>query len=144
MVGELDLGEVLTGSDIRTITLTVKNNSKFEITNLALVLFDDDVSTMGMDFAVTEDSGVAGFPGAGGDCSTSKLAAEATCSIKLAVNPSRSGTFKQKIRFTYKDYIKDADTETTLTVLVGEPASLVFPNTVSLLIMECSSRQSLL
>ncbi|HAZ12285.1 MAG: hypothetical protein A2X86_03520 [Bdellovibrionales bacterium GWA2_49_15] len=131
IVGGKDLGEILTGSDPRTITMTVKNNSKFEITNLDLTLFDDDTSDMGMVFAAGEDTGQPGFPGTGGTCVTAKLASGATCSIKVTMNPARSGIFKQKILFKYKNFIKTAEYSDTMTVLIGEPASLVFPSEVS-------------
>lgn len=128
VVGGLDLGEILTGSEPSFITLKVKNNSRFNLTNLNLTL--DENSTAGMTFATTDGDGLPKFPGGGGTC-TATLKPANECTIMLTFNPSRSGDFRQSFTLFYNNFVDKVSITKTMKVWVGEAASLIFPDEIS-------------
>jgi len=128
IVGGTDLGEILTGSDPIIKTIEVKNNSKFDITQLQLTLYDTDASAAGMSLTVGEGMVLPAFPGFGGTCKASRLAAGQSCTIRISYNPARSGTFKQMMTFKYRNFVDASQLDAEITMVTGEPASLVFPD----------------
>ena len=87
IIGGLDRGEYLIGSDPDIYTVTLKNNSSFSLTSISLEL--DSSSTAGMKFN-PNDEGKAIFPGFGGTCGSS-LGPGQQCLFKIYYKPSLPG-----------------------------------------------------
>lgn len=123
VVGGEDLGEFLVGGDPVIITVKVKNNSRYNLTDLDLVVDEED-SSAGMKFNPNE-LGKSFSPGVGGTC-TGVLAPKTTCEYKIYYQPSIPGDLNQKLVVHYKNLVKEQYKYFELNLLAGEAASLIF------------------
>ena len=122
VVGGLDRGEFTLGSDAEIITINVTNNTKYEITDLVLNI--DEQSYAGMKFNPDENGYIAS-PGYTGDCQNT-LAANSACTYKVHNQPTIAGDLTQNITLNYVNLIRAESISVVLSVLSGNPASLIF------------------
>lgn len=123
VLGGIDRGEFLIGSDPDIITISVQNNSTFPLTDLNLV-FEEEESNAGVKFNPDEE-GKSATPGYLGTCGQ-KLASKEKCYFKLSYSPTISGNLKQIIFLKYKNLVDSKQETFELTMFAGEAASLVF------------------
>lgn len=117
-----DLGEYTRGSPAQRIALTVKNNSSYAISGIAITFEDPLISNY--TFAKYDD-GSSQYPGKNGSCSY-QIPAGATCSINLEFSSTSSGHYPQVIRFFYQNLVNSDVVRMPVTIYSGDPASLVF------------------
>ncbi len=117
-----DLGEFLIDSEIVDTKIVIKNNSKFNIFDIALKLEKSFESNADMVFAQNELNESI-YPGMGGSCQ-SELAPNEECGIVLSFNPDRRGDFYQKIQISYKNMIDEMKINLLYRAYVGEFASI--------------------
>ncbi len=122
-----DFGEYLIGSGPTIYKITVRNNSFFPITDLNLSM--STFESFGFSFEKLED-GKNKFPGKTGTC-TATLAPAHSCVIALQFETNISKQYTQPITISYLNYIDSASKTINLTVLAGNPASLIFENEIT-------------
>ncbi len=127
VIGGEDRGEIVVGSDEHQIEIQVSNNSKFEVSELKLLIDED--SEMSAHFYAS-GGGIGTTPGFGGSCQ-STLDFGQSCSFIIAFNPNRAGEFTQNIKIEYKTLIDLENTSFTLKSKTGAEASLVFSDDTS-------------
>jgi hypothetical protein len=120
--GTLDLGEYVNDSGPKVITIYVKNNTDYPMTNMDVEFVDQVTDAYGYE---KDDEGVKAYPGASGNCPTTP-APNNSCTIALAFETSISGVYIQKIRFLYENLVEPDNRDATLQILAGTPASLIF------------------
>lgn len=123
IVDGVNRGEFLIGSEPDIITVRVKNNSSYSLTDLNLIL-EDELSTAGMKFN-PNDEGKSQSPGYMGTCS-SILKSRSECYFKLYYSPTISGDLFQDVIISYKNLVDSHSEGQRITMLAGEAASLVF------------------
>ncbi len=121
VVGGLERGEFLIGSDTDVITVKVTNNTQYFLSDLSLDLDED--STAGMKFHTIDGRSVS--PGYLGTCG-SILNKGDSCTFVISYNPAISGEFYQDISVSYKNLVDSVVENRRLTMLAGEAASLIF------------------
>lgn len=120
----VDLGEYLIGSGPKTYKFTVRNNSLFPLTKLALTLENNESFGFGFE---KSDEGKPKFPGKTGTCGVS-LNPGQSCTVALQFETSITKNYEQGIIFSYLNYVEGASRPFTLTLLAGYAASLIFEN----------------
>lgn len=121
VIGNLDRGEFLLGGQGDDITIRVKNNTAY---NLSDAKIDIALSSAGVKFSPNE-SGDSESPGFGGSCQ-SIIAPGESCTYKLRYEARSSGEHTQDVSFSYKSLIDDFSKTVQLKFLTGTPASLIF------------------
>jgi hypothetical protein len=119
-----DLGEFEIGQGVSNYTIYVKNNSNYPLTSASL--FVDDYSSASMKF-VPDDEGKSESPGVGGTCNPT-IQANEVCEYKIQYNPTIGGYLSQDFVFTYRNLVEENTLETSVTLLTGAAASLIFTN----------------
>lgn len=120
--GDFDLGEYETGSDTIAITVDVKNNTRFPMTQMGFS-YPGQVSKV-FDF-YESSGGEPAYPGEGGTCTT-VLYPQASCQIVLSFYVAKSGVYEQQGMFYYKNLVEDDNRVVNFRILAGQPASLIF------------------
>ncbi len=118
-----DFDEVVTSDEITEVTVTVSNNSSDEIRDLK---YDFDSSENIYDFKPTLD-GLVESPGFGGTCKTT-LASKTSCTFKLDLIPRKQGKFTIAGTISYLNRVEPQTKPLTVSLISGEPASIVFTN----------------
>lgn len=120
--GDFDLGEYETGSDTIAITVDVKNNTRFPMTQMGFS-YPGQVSKV-FDF-YDSSGGEPAYPGEGGTCTT-VLYPQASCQIILSFYVAKSGVYEQQGMFYYKNLVEDDNRVVNFRIVAGQPASLIF------------------
>lgn len=116
--------EFLLDGSTKDITVTIKNNTEFPITEIELEIeFTENTVTK----FKPNDEGEAIFPGAGGTCQP-QLQAHQSCTMVLEFAPRLDGVYTQNLFVKFKNYIRPESHQTAFEVVAGNPASLVFTN----------------
>ncbi|WP_372655362.1 hypothetical protein, partial [Halobacteriovorax sp.] len=121
VVGGLERGEFLIGSEPDVVTVKVTNNSKHFLSDLSLSL--DEESTAGMKFHTVDGKSVS--PGYLGTCSD-VLNKGDSCTFVISYNPAISGEFYQNFSIKFKNLVDSVVETRKLTMMAGEAASLIF------------------
>jgi hypothetical protein len=118
----IDLGEYVTASEKLLLKVKIKNNTKYPMTNIDVV-FINRVTKIYDYYSSGESEAV--YPGEDGSCNR-VLAAGDSCFINLSFFASKSGPYSQQISITYKNLVEPDDRNFNLSLLAGQPASLIF------------------
>ncbi len=118
------VGNFLLGASDKILTYTLTNQSEFDLTDIQFLI--DDLETAGMTF-VKDSDGANRYPGVGGTCTT-VIKPSRSCTIKIVYSPQVPGAFSQKITINYTNLVNAEVIYDRLSVLAGNPASLVFVN----------------
>lgn len=121
---EKHIGNFLLGGNEKVLTYTLTNQSDFDLTGIEFLI--DDLETAGMTF-VKDSDGANRYPGVGGTCTT-VLRPGRSCMIKIVYSPQIPGAFSQKITIHYSNLVNREVIYDRLSVLAGNPASVVFVN----------------
>jgi hypothetical protein len=118
----VDLDEYLNDSGQLVITIFVKNNTAFPMTELDVEFNDAE----GNEWAFIETpDGKREFPGYEGTCLETLESGE-SCLIKLGFETSISGRYTQRVTFLYKNLVDPDNRVVDFTIYAGYPASLVY------------------
>lgn len=120
--GEM-LGDFLIGEEPLLLTIKVKNNSRYNLTNLFLKIDEKD-SNAAMTFNPNE-KGESKSPGVGGTCGETLLAKK-ECDFVIKFLPNFTGELNQIIDVSYKNLVKQEKERFNIKARTGEAASLVF------------------
>ncbi|HXH73751.1 MAG TPA: hypothetical protein VNJ08_02230 [Bacteriovoracaceae bacterium] len=125
----IDLGEHVLTDDPKTLTIKVYNDTGYPYTDIELVMTaaDDELSSITY---VANENGEIKFPGFEGTCGK-KLAPKASCLMKLSFSPKSGRIYEEFIELKFKNYVEAESHKTTVKVLAGMPASVVFTNDVT-------------
>lgn len=117
-----DLGEYVTASDKIKIEISVKNNTKFPMTDMGIEFPGQVSKVFGF---YTESGGEGEYPGEDGTCSTI-LAPGSNCLVNLSFYVTKSGLYSQNVIFKYKNLVEGDNRATQFSILAGQPASLIY------------------
>lgn len=122
IVGGVERGEFLLGGVGDEIIIRVKNNTTYNLTDVALNI-DTDSSAAVKFFP--DDEGASNSPGLGGTCSVI-IAPSEECTYRLFYGASISGLHSQPLTFTYKNLVDENNIYREMIFFAGTAASLVF------------------
>lgn len=122
----IDMGEFVLTDDPLVLTVKVYNDTAYPYTDfdLAMTAANDEMTAISYR---ADEAGEIKFPGFEGTCGK-KLLPKATCEIKLVFSPRNERIYEEYIELKFKNYIEAESHKTTVKMLAGMPASIVFTN----------------
>ncbi|WP_412473737.1 choice-of-anchor D domain-containing protein [Halobacteriovorax sp. YZS-1-1] len=122
IIGGLERGEFLLGGSGDDIYIRIKNNTTYNLTDVALNI--DENSSAAVKFFPEDDGNVAS-PGFGGTCGVIVTPGQ-ECTFRLFYGATVSGSHTQPLDFVYKTLVDEYSVTKSLSFFTGTAASLVF------------------
>lgn len=123
VVGGNDRGEQLLGGEDDIVLIRIKNNSKYNIKDILIMLDEQSNARMKWTTKIGETFGT--FPGGKGTCKDI-LAPSQECFLEISFRPMTEGEKIQDITFSYRNLVERVKEYKKINYFVGSLANLAF------------------